>query len=161
MKLQKLSKQDISKILDLESYSAPQKPLYSPYDESALNFLFDNPDNSGAIGLFDGEKLIGWGAYRTNWKKSGPEVGTSEISSVVIDKNHRRKGLGGKVLNEIMRILIEEHDIHKFFLTVSPLNAGALMLYIKTGFVIYDFRKDVYGPGADRVYLEFKHSLNI
>ena len=155
MRLKKLNRSDAPKVLQLEEHSAPREPHYSPYDEEALNFLFDKPTNCGAVGLFDRTKLIGWGADRTNWKKHDRERGTSEVSSVVIDKKYRRRGLGSKILNEIMRILVEDHDTSQFFLTVSPLNTGALMLYLKSGFLIYDFRKDVYGPGADRVYLMF------
>ena len=42
----------------------------------------------------------------------------------------------------------------KIYLTVSPLNTGALLLYVKNGFVIFDYKPNVYGPGADRVFLE-------
>ncbi|HWS83970.1 MAG TPA: hypothetical protein VN207_06895 [Ktedonobacteraceae bacterium] len=44
----------------------------------------------------------------------------------------------------------------EIFLTVSPLNFAALLLYLKNGFIISDYRRDVYGLGVDRVYMTTK-----
>jgi ribosomal protein S18 acetylase RimI-like enzyme len=59
------------------------------------------------------------------------------------------------MLNQIIAD-IKKRNAQRAFLTVSPLNTGALILYLKFGFKIYDFRKDVYGPGSDRAYLQLK-----
>jgi len=153
MRLKKLTTRNIQQIIDLEARSAPDKPYYAKYDLEALNFLFDNPDKCGAIGIFDDKQLIGWGAYRTNWKKHTKERGSCEVSSIVVDISQRRKGLGSKILDGVLEEIKKNNSVKNVFLTVSPLNISALSLYIRYGFIIYDFRKDVYGPGADRVYL--------
>ncbi len=153
MKLKILTKKDIDLIIELEKHSAPEKPHYARYDIKALSYIFENPNKCGAFGMFDDKKLIGWGAYRSNWKKNNKESEICEVSSIVVDKDYRRSGLGNTILNKILEVL-KLKKLDKAFLTVSPLNVGALILYLKRGFLIYDFRKDIYGPGADRIYLE-------
>jgi len=155
MELRRLGKSDIDSIIELEKHHAPDKPHYARYDQEALSFIFDNPESCEAIGLFDEESLVGWGAYRTNWSKYNKERGVFEISSIVVNTNYRRKGLGEKILNRIIEDLKMKKFV-KIYLTVSPLNTGALLLYVKNGFVIFDYKPNVYGPGADRVFLELK-----
>ena len=153
MKLKKLAKKDIPSILLLERHHAPNEPYYSKYGKKALNFLFDNPKTSKVIGLFDNNKLIGWGSYRTNWHRHKKEKDVFEISSIVINTNYRRKGLGQKILNKMLSDWKKQkHD--KVFLTVSPHNTGALLLYLKNGFIVYNYKKNVYRvKGSDRLYL--------
>jgi len=101
------------------------------------------------------DKLIAWGAYRTQYKDDNlTQKETYEISSIVVDKNRRRKGMGKAILNKIIGEIKKNQQFRNIYLTVSPLNLGALFLYLKNGFVICNFKKDVYGPGADRVYLK-------
>ncbi|OFW52980.1 MAG: hypothetical protein A2163_00360 [Actinobacteria bacterium RBG_13_35_12] len=154
MDIKPLNRTHISQIVQLESENAPLKPHYSKYTQKDLDFIFSNPDSCGAAGLFDNKKLIGWGAYRTNWRRHKKEKDVYEISSVVIDKDYRRQGLGTKILNYIIDILGKKTKSNRLFLTVSPFNIPALQFYLNLGFIIYDFQKDIYGPGEDRVYLE-------
>lgn len=156
MQLATLRHEDIPLILELESQSAPDKPLYVRYDQEALAFIFNNPDTCDAVGVFDGKKLIGWGAYRTNWKGHNKEEGVYEISSIVVDKDSRGKGLGTKILQEILKRIQTSQNYKSIYLTVSPQNIPALLLYLKNGFIICDYQKDVYGPDTDRVFLSFK-----
>lgn len=156
MDIKQLNHQNIKQIIDLESHSAPNVPHYKPYDEEALKFIFDNSKSCRAYGMFDGEKLIGWGAYRTNWSEYNKEEGVYEISSIVIDKDYRRKGYGQQILDRIISEIKSNQSFNKIYLTVSPLNNGALILYLENNFVVYDYKKDIYGPGADRIFLEIK-----
>lgn len=50
----------------------------------------------------------------------------------------------------------KQKDYKEMYLTVSPKNTPALALYLKNGFEVFDSKKDVYGPGADRLYLRKK-----
>ena len=153
METKKLTRDHVGDVIQLEHSSAPVRPQYAPYDEEALNFLFDNPKTCSAYGLFDGEKLVGWGCFRTNWSTYNKEKGVYEISSIVVDKNYRRHGYGQKILDKIIAAIKSGQDYKRIYLTVSPLNVGALMLYLKNNFIIYDYKKDIYGPGADRLFL--------
>lgn len=153
MKLRKLSKGDMPKIILLEKRHAPNEPYYSRYTTKVLNFIFNNPKTCAAFGLFDNDKLVGWGSYRTNWYRHNLEKNAFEISSIVVNKNFRKKGLGNKILNKLLSEW-KKKKLDKAFLTVSPYNLEALSIYLKNGFIIYDYKKDVYGKkGSDRLYL--------
>lgn len=155
MKIQQLNKENIPDILLLEKHHAPDKPHYAKYDNEALSFIFNNSKTCRAYGIFDDGKLIAWGCYRTNWKDDNlTQEGTYEISSIVVDTTYRRKGIGESLLKKIISEIKKNQNFKNIYLTVSPLNLGALLLYLKNGFLIYDFRKNVYGEGADRVYLK-------
>lgn len=156
LEIKSLSKSDISSILDLENDSAPDRPLYVKYDEKALNFIFDNRQTCQAIGAFEKNQLIGWGSYRNNWKGKNRETGVFEISSIVVHKDHRKKGIGTKILNTIIQTIKQNQNFNQIYLTVSPLNTDAIILYLRNQFVINGFEKDLYGPGTDRVFLELK-----
>lgn len=154
MELQQLMKASIQDIIALEKVHAPDRPYYAKYDEKALNFIFDNPKICKAYGLFDNGKLIGWGAYRSQWSEyNSKEEGIFEISSIVVDTSYRRKGIGQQLLDKLFDDVKKSKHFKKIYLTVSPKNLGALLLYLNNEFEIYDFKKDIYGPGADRVYL--------
>lgn len=152
MQIKRLESTHLDAILSLESHSAPQVPIYKPYDQDALNFIFSNSDKCAAFGMFDEERLVAWGAYRSDWNADNSQRGVFEISSLVVDRDYRNQGIGGKLLMYIIEQM-KDKNAKKIYLTVSPLNISALVLYLKYGFVIYDYKKDVYGPSVDRLYL--------
>ncbi|HNQ31306.1 MAG TPA: GNAT family N-acetyltransferase [Candidatus Woesebacteria bacterium] len=146
-------------ILDLEARSAPDVPYYYRYvnDVSALDYIFQHPDICQAFGVYENNVLVGWGSYRSGWAGQnikGP--GIFEISSIVVDIAYRRKGIGKMLLKRIIQELLSKSDCHTIYLTVFPGNTSALMLYLSEGFEIYDYKKDLYGPGVHRVYLQYK-----
>jgi len=159
MEIRALNSEDIASILLLEKDHAPDIPFYAKYNHEALAFIFDNADSCHAVGLFDDKKLVGWGGYRTNWSKDNLTVGIYEISSIVLHKDYRGKGNGKDILLNLIGTIKKNQQYKKIYLTVSPLNIGALILYLKNNFVIYDFKKNVYGEGADRLYLELKEEV--
>ena len=156
MDIQLLSFTDKDNILKLEVESAPDSPYYYRYsnDVKALDYIFENPISSKAFGVYEKEKLIAWCAYRTKWNDdNSQEDGQYEISSVVVDKSNRRKGIGNKLLKHSIDYIRNHQDFKSIYLTVYPGNIPALIMYLQNGFIIYDFKKDVYGPGSDRLYL--------
>lgn len=78
------------------------------------------------------------------------------MSSIVVDKPHRRKGIGRAILNKIIQDINKNQDYTEIYLTIYPDNLAPLLLYLKSNFVIYNYKKDVYGPGSDRLYLRLK-----
>jgi ribosomal protein S18 acetylase RimI-like enzyme len=155
MDIKQLNSSNIQAIIQLEKEHAPDRPHYAKYDEKALNFIFNNSQSCRAYGAFDSNELVAWGAYRTNWRDDNlTQDGTYEISSVVVNTNYRRQGIGKMLLNKIIEGIKKNQNFKNIYLTVSPLNLGALLLYLTNGFIVYDFKKDVYGPGADRIYLK-------
>lgn len=157
MELLQLSNQNIKEILSLEKESAPDKPYYSKYDEEALRFIFDNPSKCKAFGMYEGNNLVGWGCYRTQWKDENIKDGVYEVSSIVVHASYRRKGIGQQILHKIIEDIKSIQDYKEIYLTVYPENIAPLFLYLKSGFIIYNYKKDVYGPGSDRIYLRLKN----
>lgn len=153
MKTKGLTRKHIPAVMALEKQHAPDRLNYARYDNKALSFIFDNPKICHAYGIFDGDNLICWGAYRSGWSKDNLEEGVYEISSIVVHTDYRRRGFGKMMLDKIFEEIKRNQKYKKIYLTVSPLNLGALLLYLKNGFVIYDFKKNVYGERANRLYL--------
>lgn len=158
IKITKLDKRDIDAILNLESHSAPKKPTYAKYDRESLEFIFDNSESCSAFGLMDNSKLIGWSSYRANWNKDNKSDGTYEMSSLVIHKDYRRVGLGLKLFNKRLKDILSKPNVKTIYATAYPKNTPIILLYLNHGFEIYDFKKNVYGKGADRIYLKYNNS---
>ncbi|MBI4004530.1 GNAT family N-acetyltransferase [Candidatus Roizmanbacteria bacterium] len=150
MQIISLTRKDIESILKLESESAPEKPDYIKYSPQELQDLFDNLEKCRAFGIYSDNELIGWSGYK--WIRGN----LYEITPVVVGKNYRGKGLGKALLEYAVKEVLRNHKDAEIFLTVYPQNLDALNLYLKNNFVVYDFKKDYYGQGADRLFL--KHS---
>lgn len=145
-----LTEQNIKDILELESESGPGEPYYADYSENELQDLFKKPEECQAFGIFENNKLIAWSTYRRK------EDNLYAISSLVVSKDYRGKGLGKALLKHVIKAILDIHKDTEIYLTVYPQNLDALFLYLKNNFVIYDFKKDYYGPGADRLFLKYK-----
>lgn len=156
IKIKKVTMKDIPHILELENHSAPKLPVYYGYDAEALEYhLFKNKD-AKVYGAFDGDKLVGWGAYRCSEKEDGSDKGVYEMCSLVVDKNYRRKGIGLQIFNTRLQELLKKENLTKIYATNYPKNTPIIMLYLSNGFVPYDYKKDVYGVGGDRLYLKYE-----
>lgn len=156
IRIRELTKDYIDKILELESDSAPQLPVYYPYDRETLeNDIFGGKD-SKAFGAFDKDKLVGWGAYRYAEKENGIDKGVYEMCSLVVDKKYRRHGIGLKLFNIRLQELLKKKNLTKIYATNYPKNIPIILLYLNNGFVIYDYKKNVYGEGGDRIYVMYE-----
>ena len=151
MEIKQLTSKNIQDILDLEKENAPRKPFYVAYTKEELDGLYKE-GKFFAFGLYDGEELIEWGSYE---EKSPNEF---EISSLVLNKRNRGKGLGKKMINylidEIHSSQPASQPASNIHLVVYPKNLPALLLYLNCGFVIYGYKKDYFGPGTDRLLLK-------
>lgn len=156
-KIKKIDANYINDILILEENNTPDPKMYYRYDRSDLERLFYKDESAVVFGAFDKDKLIGWASYRKPWNETETE-GIYEMSSLVVNKEYRRKYVGQKLFEVRLNELLSRKDVKTIFATCHPQNIPIIMLYLKNKFVIYDFKKDKYGPGADRVYL--KHEIH-
>jgi len=70
----------------------------------------------------------------------------AEIGNIAVSYNHRRKGIGRKLLDEC----ISRHpEVGNIYLEVDKTNTGAICLYSKYGFKNSGYIKDYYGKGSD------------
>lgn len=86
---------------------------------------------------------IGYFAYKTIDKE------ISEITGFALVKEYQSKGIGTYMMDKIMDDLI---NVKKIKIFTSPENIPALILYLKNGFVIKEW-KDNYFQGQSRVIL--------
>ncbi len=154
MKIVKLGKENINQILDLESRGAPAENMYYRYNKEALEDIISRKQGE-AFGIYDSEKLIGWASYRYAVNEDEIEEGVYEMSSLVVDPEYRRKGVGVALFNHRLETIMSKDDVKMIYATAHPANTPILCLYLNNGFIIYDFKKDKYGPGADRVYMKY------
>ncbi len=67
----------------------------------------------------------------------------SEIFDIFVSENYQKRGIGGKLLGEVEKILVER-GVRKIFLEVRKSNKKAISFYEKNGFVKVGVRKKYY-----------------
>lgn len=155
IKIKTLSSKDADRIIEFESHCGVKLPAYYPYDRESLDsYIFKNKD-AEAFGAFEGDVLVGWSAYSCMEKEDDTDKGVYEMCGLVVDPKYRRRGIGLKLFKIRLKKLLKKDGLTKIYATNYPKNSPILILYLNNGFVIYDFKKDVYGPGGDRVYLQY------
>ncbi len=74
------------------------------------------------------------------------------IGNVVIDKNHRGKGLGKKIVSHMLKVAFEKHNLPEVRISVFSENTRALLLYVDFGFSPYKIEQRI-DPQGNRVAL--------
>ncbi len=146
LKVKTLDKLYIPQILELEQKHSPSKDYYVSSTLEEVEYIFDHPEWAKGFGIFDGENLIGWSAYR------GHEGKRFEISPIFVHTDYRGKKLGKRLFTLVIEDIEKNHE-GEMYLSVSPKNTSALVIYLKADFQIYDFKKDYFGPGTDRILM--------
>ncbi|MBX7199299.1 MAG: GNAT family N-acetyltransferase [Rhodospirillaceae bacterium] len=77
----------------------------------------------------------------------------AEILTLAVVPAARRKGAGGALLGEMLRVL-QDGGTRRVFLEVAANNAAALALYARFGFVPCGRRAGYYAGGADAIIME-------
>lgn len=67
----------------------------------------------------------------------------AELLNIGVTANRQRKGLGRKLLSELIRVARGD-DLHRIFLEVRPSNLAAVALYRDSGFVTIGTRQNYY-----------------
>ncbi len=156
MKIVELHRENINQILALDTNHTPKRPQYSRYSKKDIQYLFDNPDKCKCFGIFDKKKLIGYSGYRADWSSYGSsKEGKYEICALVVHKKYRKKGLGKKLFLYTIQQLKRNVHPKEIYLSVSQYNLSALTLYLKNGFIIFDFKKKIF-DNLDRLYLKLE-----
>lgn len=93
--------------------------------------------------ILKGNKPIGTVSYKI---KSGKNI---KIDGLAVLPNYQRKGIGSNVAKKIIKIIGKK----KIYLVAHPNNKPVLIIYLKLGFIIKDFRKNYFGDGEPRLVL--------
>lgn len=81
-------------------------------------------------------------------------VDVVEVMNIVVRKNCRRKGIGKKLLEEIIK-LSKETNLDSLILEVNCKNEPAINLYKKNGFKRIGIRKKYYNNIDDAIIMKF------
>jgi [ribosomal protein S18]-alanine N-acetyltransferase len=120
------------------------------WTESALYRLL-KADAAHAFGAFSG-----YARTPVGFVLAFAAAGEAEILTIAVAGNHRRSGIGGRLLNAL-EVHLAENGVERLFLEVAADNAAAYGLYRRHGFVETGRRKGYYqrssGPSVDALTL--------
>ncbi|MCR4670211.1 MAG: ribosomal protein S18-alanine N-acetyltransferase [Saccharofermentans sp.] len=139
MKIRRVRTEDVNELMRLEEGS-----IEHPWTSEDLMKLATEQNKAGFAAEEDG-KIIGY-------------IGLSfildeaEIGNLVVDKDFRRQGIGGSLIEQVKDFL-KDQGIAKVFLEVAEDNESAKALYLKSGFNSFNIRKDYYGKGRNALLM--------
>lgn len=77
--------------------------------------------------------------------------GEVEVRQLLVLPRFQRHGYGRALLDKVLSLNAGK----SLWLVTHPRNQGALLLYIKNGFIIYAYKENYYGDGQPRVLLRY------
>ena len=141
--VRKMHPEDLSQVCEIE-----KENFSLPWSEKSFLESMERTDTVFLVALMN-EEVAGYvGCYCI--------AGTGEITNVAVKTSHRRKGIGGKLLEK----LYEEGallDTQEFFLEVRESNEAAIGLYLRQGFVKEGIRKNFYEKPVENAVIMWKH----
>lgn len=120
-------------------------PLETP--EALKKFLIEeHPSKNMVLNSETGEHTGYFSYYDINST-------TSELLNIGVLKKFQGKGYAQEMMQKYFEL---NADKNIFVLVTKPDNIPALRFYEKLGYKILELKKNYYGPGEDRVFLEFQ-----
>ena len=141
--IRKMQPEDLAEVCKIE------KDNFSlPWSEKSFLESMERDDTVFLVALED-EDVAGYiGCYCI--------AGAGEITNVAVKASHRRKGIGGKLLQK----LYEKGaalDTQEYFLEVRESNEAAIGLYLRQGFVKEGIRKNFYEKPVENAVIMWNH----
>ena len=141
--IRKMQPEDLAEVCKIE------KDNFSlPWSEKSFWESMEREDTVFLVALED-EEVAGYiGCYCI--------AGAGEITNVAVKASHRRKGIGGKLLQK----LYEKGaalDTQEYFLEVRESNEAAIGLYLRQGFVKEGIRKNFYEKPVENAVIMWNH----
>ena len=130
---------------DLDRVSQIEKECFStPWSRDAFEDMIDNPLALYMVAEDNGYVVANCGVISA--------AGEGDICNVAVDPAYRKRGIGEKLLSEIMNVASKELLVEAFTLEVRASNRAAISLYEKLGFVNEGIRPGFYtSPKEDAV----------
>ena len=128
--------EDILRISELEMECFPKEPW-------SYRMLADSFENENFVGILCEEngEIAGYGGVTVGYD-------TADIDNIAVSERYRGCGMGGVLLEELVRAA-RERGAAKIFLEVRVSNAVAMSLYLKHGFKGVYARTRYYTDGED------------
>lgn len=118
-------------------------PLESP--QKLKNFLIEEHKSENIVLNNEDGKHVGYLSYYDI------DSNTSELLNIGVLKEFQGKGYAQEMMEKYFEL---NPNKEKFVLVTRPDNIKAIRFYEKLGYKIVELKKDYYGPGEDRVFLE-------
>ena len=141
--IRKMQPEDLAEVCKIE------KDNFSlPWSEKSFLESMEREDTVFLVALED-EDVAGYiGCYCI--------AGAGEITNVAVKASHRRKGIGGKLLQKLYEEGISL-DTQEYFLEVRESNEAAIGLYLRQGFVNEGIRKNFYEKPVENAVIMWNH----
>ncbi|MEO0097079.1 MAG: ribosomal protein S18-alanine N-acetyltransferase [candidate division WOR-3 bacterium] len=140
IKVRWMRSKDLEEVLRIEkeNFKFPWKKSYFDYD-------LRRPNTYCLVAEID-NKVVG---YLIAWEI----VDELHLANISVDRNYQKKGVGTKLINEII-VIARLREIKKIYLETRVSNIGAQKFYQKLGFKYSYLRKGYYNDGEDAWIME-------
>lgn len=138
----KMTPDHVSGVAELEAIC-----FRDPWSQRSIASELDNKLAYWLVAVEDG-RVCGYIGSQT-------VMGETDMMNVGVHPDHRRKGIGERLIRSLVESLKGEMDSHSLTLEVRASNASAIALYTKLGFTQIGLRKNYYrNPREDALILQ-------
>ena len=145
MTIEPMTADDISQVAEIE------RQIFSiPWSEKAFKDSMDS-DNTIYIVAKEDNNVTGYAGMYLSFEEGN-------ITNVAVNPSSRRKGIGEKIVRDILNRAYEK-GVRDVFLEVRETNSAAIALYEKIGFKEEGIRKNFYEKPKENALIMWKHNL--
>lgn len=140
--IRKMNASDLSTVMEIEKEAFPD-----PYTEEQMKYdLMENPVAQILVAVVDAN-VVGFLDFMITFD-------SSTIVQIAVDEKYRDRGIGTRLLGEMLKILKSQQDEVDFLaLEVRLSNVRAQKFYKKHAFEVITTKKSYYSNGEDALYL--------
>lgn len=145
MTIESMTVDDISQVAEIE------RQIFSiPWSEKAFRDSMES-DNTIYIVAKENNNVAGYAGMYLSFEEGN-------ITNVAVNPLSRRKGIGEKLVRDILNRAYEK-GVRDVFLEVRETNSVAIALYEKIGFKEEGIRKNFYDKPRENALIMWKHNL--
>lgn len=145
MTIESMTVDDISQVAEIE------RQIFSiPWSEKAFRNSMES-DNTIYIVAKENNNVVGYAGMYLSFEEGN-------ITNVAVNPLSRRKGIGEKIVRDILNRAYEK-GVRDVFLEVRETNSVAIALYEKIGFKEEGIRKNFYDKPRENALIMWKHNL--
>ena len=145
MTIESMTVDDISQVAEIE------RQIFSiPWSEKSFKDSMES-DNTIYIVAKEDNNVAGYAGMYLSFEEGN-------ITNVAVNPSSRRKGIGEKIVRDILNRAYEK-GVRDVFLEVRETNSAAIALYEKIGFKEEGIRKNFYEKPKENALIMWKHNL--
>ena len=145
MTIESMTVDDIAQVAEIE------RQIFSiPWSEKAFRDSMES-DNTIYIVAKENDNVAGYAGMYLSFEEGN-------ITNVAVNPLSRRKGIGEKIVRDILNRAYEK-GVRYVFLEVRETNSVAIALYEKIGFKEEGIRKNFYDKPRENALIMWKHNL--